>query len=240
MKPHRWIVWLGIGLILLWIFRDVFPGQLTYQPPGLPIEITVNANGEISLSTEGVTDLATPFGTFGFGVVFDPSEHFGTSTLTVRLDGVSETIYDLTGFQTGSILFEPGSYQTIALSWRRRDLLLELARCRIANCRATDVINSTELAIAQRAADFSCGPSAFRSGLNAVAVRGVNLRSSPEVPDDWDANWSGIALQAGERVAVIAEPKRADGFWLNVRRSSGEEGWVKECTPQDGLLIVPE
>ncbi len=222
--------------------------QVSYQPLGLPVEITIDTWGEISLSTEGVTDLPTPLGTFGVGVVVDPTIYVDTSaadiqtTLTVR-ENDAESFYDMNDQQINRINFEPGYYQVLSLSWRAqgRDLLLEMERLKTLNDDPTAQLeNTAEVPAAKVSDDFLCGPTAFTKGMSATAVQAVNLRSSPEVPPDWGSNWNGTTLQVGEKVAVIEEPEFRDGYWLNVRRESGEEGWVKECTPQNGILVAPE
>lgn len=236
-----------IAALLVWLF-DPFGWNtiVSYQPFGLPVEITIDSRGELSLSTEGVADIPTPIGTFGIGVVADPTAYFDTperdiqTTLTVRENG-KDTFYDLNGTKVNSINFEPGYYQAISLSWRGEDLLLEMVRLDLPNDNPTaDLANSTGISISEASGVFSCGDTAFTSGMRATAVQAVNVRTSPEVPQDWYANWTGTALQEGEEVIVIAQPKFTDGYWLKIRRLSGKEGWVKECTPQNGILVAPK
>lgn len=247
MRSRAYGVLLIIAALLVWLFAPFgWKEQVSYQPLGLPVEITIDSQGELSLSTEGVTDIPTPIGTFGVGVVTDPTVYLDTSkkdiqtTLTVRKNG-KDTFYDLNGMKANSINFEPGYYQAISLSWRGNDLLLEMVRLDTPNENPTvGLTNSTTISVSEASDDFSCGATAFTSGMGAVVVQAVNVRTSPEVPQDWYANWDGVALQTGEKVIVIAQPKFTDGYWLKIRRKSGEEGWVKECTPQDGVLVAPE
>lgn len=241
----------GVLLIIavLWVwFSDPFgwKGQITYQPLGLPIEIAVDSRGEISFSTEGITDIPTPIGTFGVGVVTDPTVYFDKSnrniytTLTVRKNG-TDTFYDLNGMDVNSINFEPGYYQALSLSWRGEDLLLEIVRLNSPYDNPTgSLVNGTAIFVSEVSNGFVCGTTAFASGMRAVAAQPVNVRTSPKVPQDWYANWDGVALQKGEEVIVIAQPKFNDGYWLKIRRSSGEEGWVKECTLRYGVFLIPK
>ncbi len=247
MRSRAYGVLLIIAALLVWLF-DPFGWHtiVYYQPIGLPIEIAVDSRGEISLSTEGVTDIPTPFGTVGVGVVADPTVYFDTperdiqTTLTVRENG-KDTFYDLNGMKVNSINFRPGYYQVLSLSWRGEDFLLEMVRLDTPNDNPTvNLSNSAGISVSEASDGFSCGVTAFTSGMRAVAVQAVNVRTSPEVPQDWYANWDGIVLQEGEEVIVIAQPKFTDGYWLKIRRLSSEEGWVKECTPQDGVLVAPE
>jgi len=220
--------------------------QVSYPLPVIPVVVKVNTWGKVSFSTKDGINVPTPIGTFQVGLVVDPTKFFDTpehdvqTTLTVRSNGVDE-FYDLTGMEAGRVTFEPGYYREISLNWRGRDLLLEMINSGFIDGSPT-VNNDTDLPVSKRASKDKplCGDTAFTSGLRAVAVQGVNLRSSPKVPKKWDANWKKTALQPGEKVLVVETPVFNDGFWLRVRRVTGEEGWVKECTLDDGVLVAPE
>ncbi len=64
----------------------------------------------------------------------------------------------------------------------------------------------------------------------------VNLRSSPEVPEDYYANIVDELLE-GTSFTIIGGPECAhNGTWWKIRTSSGQVGWVREHT-SDGYLI---
>lgn len=74
-------------------------------------------------------------------------------------------------------------------------------------------------------------------GLRAfVSFDYVNLRSSPVVPDVWDANIVAT-LQKGDRMTIVGGPKCAyDGTWWEVQTDNGYTGWVRELQPNKILL----
>lgn len=64
----------------------------------------------------------------------------------------------------------------------------------------------------------------------------VNLRSSPEVPPDWDENIVS-ELSYGEKVTVVGGPKCAhNGTWWKVETEDGYIGWMRELTTDVRLL----
>lgn len=65
----------------------------------------------------------------------------------------------------------------------------------------------------------------------------VNLRSSPEVPQDYYANIVDDLLE-GTQFTIIGGPECAhNGTWWKVRTSSGQIGWIREYTGSNGYLI---
>ena len=64
----------------------------------------------------------------------------------------------------------------------------------------------------------------------------VNLRSTPEVPNDFYANIIA-ELDEGEKVKIIDGPACAhDGTWWMVKTTAGE-GWIREFQPGKQLLV---
>jgi hypothetical protein len=89
-------------------------------------------------------------------------------------------------------------------------------------------------------ASYSCPDKSkikLRVGDRAmVAFYDMNLRSSPKVPDVWDANIV-ITLHEGNEMSVIGGPECAhDGTWWEVQTDSGYTGWVREMQPNKVLL----
>ena len=89
-------------------------------------------------------------------------------------------------------------------------------------------------------ADYQCpdlGSVRLQLGMTAqVNYEKVNLRSSPEVPSDWDANIL-TALSNGEKVTIIGGPECVyDGTWWEVETESGYIGWMRELTTDSRLL----
>ncbi|MFN8382067.1 MAG: SH3 domain-containing protein [Anaerolineales bacterium] len=66
----------------------------------------------------------------------------------------------------------------------------------------------------------------------------VNLRSSPEVPQDFYANIV-TELEEGTYVTIVGGPECAhEGTWWEVRTENGDSGWVREFTSK-GYLMQP-
>jgi len=102
-------------------------GVIGFQPPGLPLTISVDSDGQVSFQLEAGVEIPTPLGTFSVGVVADPNSRFGVpSTLTIRLDG-QDHFYDLHG-EDFVIEFESAYYNQIKLSKIGSNLYLELVR----------------------------------------------------------------------------------------------------------------
>jgi serine/threonine-protein kinase len=98
----------------------------SYEPVGIPLEVSVNSNGEISLSVKGEVSAPTPLGVFSIGVVVNPVEYFGvTNTLTIRVDCENEYYYDLHG-NDFDLSFKPGYYQEISLKKAGTNLYLDI------------------------------------------------------------------------------------------------------------------
>ena len=73
-------------------------GQVSYQPPVIPLTVTIDTNGKINFELDTKVEYPTPLGTFSVGVVVDPVEYFSVkNTLTIRVDGQEDNIYDLHG-----------------------------------------------------------------------------------------------------------------------------------------------
>lgn len=99
--------------------------------------------------------------------------------------------------------------------------------------------------LVQQGSDFtnySCPDKSkvkLRVGMRAIVSRDdVNLRSTPKVPNDWDANIITI-LHQGNKMTIIGGPKCAhDGTWWEVKTDRGYTGWIRELLPTR-VLIEP-
>lgn len=88
--------------------------------------------------------------------------------------------------------------------------------------------------------NYSCPDKSqvkLRVGDRAVVARyDMNLRSSPIVPEVWDANII-IMLREGDEMIVVGGPKCAhDGTWWEVQTDNGYTGWAREMQPNKILL----
>jgi hypothetical protein len=106
---------------------EVVGGEVEYSAYGV-LDISVNTWGEVEFKVNPGLELPTPLGTFGAGVVVEPTNYFKdddvVNTLTIRKDG-QDTIYDLHG-QDFDVTFEAGYYQMINFQKRGKDLFLEI------------------------------------------------------------------------------------------------------------------
>ncbi len=97
---------------------------LGYQPPLIPVKVSVDTKGVISVST--TSSVVTPIGIFSVGLYTNPSEYFNVkNTLTVRQDG-QDTIYPLSGpGKIAEVHFSPG-YEILQLKPEGQNLLVEV------------------------------------------------------------------------------------------------------------------
>jgi WD40 repeat protein len=79
-----------------------------------------------------------------------------------------------------------------------------------------------------------------RATVNTDNNDSLNLRAAPEIPQDDEANIIE-KLEDGVLVDLLEGPVEQNGFtWWRVRAASGQEGWVVEDVPQDGVrTLVP-
>lgn len=78
----------------------------------------------------------------------------------------------------------------------------------------------------------------LRVGMNAIVVFDkVNLRSTPVVPQVWDANIITTVVK-GDKVRIIGGPECAhDGTWWEINIYSGDYvGWIREFLDSKRLL----
>lgn len=112
-------------LILLILLTGCFEGEVGYQPPGVPLKVSVTSKGRVTFSTE--SSFPTPLGTFSVGVVADPAKYFETEqTLTVRFNG-KDHFYALDEGDF-DIEFESGYYEKVRLVKSASNIMLELRR----------------------------------------------------------------------------------------------------------------
>ena len=129
--PHRFFLVFIIVMILPLLVgcgqdRPV-AARLEYQPPFIPLQVSIDTNGEITFSASGV-ELPTPIGKFRASIEVKPAALFDgvESTLTVRFDG-QDYVYDLHG-KDFDIQFEQGYYEKVSITKHGSDILLELRR----------------------------------------------------------------------------------------------------------------
>lgn len=101
--------------------------RVEYQPPVIPLQVSIDTNGEITFSTSGM-EIPTPLGKFRAGIEVRQAVRFNEvkSTLTIRFDG-QDHVYDLHG-RDFDIDFKQGYYEKVAITKAGSHILLELRR----------------------------------------------------------------------------------------------------------------
>ena len=133
------IIWLML-LMLLMLTSCGGSGELSYQPPYIPIKIGINTNGEITLQPSTELGIQTNFGTFKLGgnVSYDiPSlrqneTYKDKRLLIVRVDSKA-TVFELTEGQEFRIEFQDNNtgYNKVRLVYEEDgDIVLELESVR--------------------------------------------------------------------------------------------------------------
>jgi hypothetical protein len=124
-KPLNTLTVLAIAVIL--VACQGVRGFAGYQPPAIPLYVSIDTDGKISITIRQRIEVPTPLGTFSAGLVVDPAEYFAVdNTLTVRYDG-EDRIFDLHG-QDFDVQFSAGNYEQICLLKTGSNVLLELQR----------------------------------------------------------------------------------------------------------------
>lgn len=106
---------LTTGCSLLRRADDMAAVEFTYDPPVIPIQISVNTWGEINIETTPGVSLPTPVGVFGANLVTDSSHIMQSfdNVLVIRIDD-QQCVYNMHGH---SIAFEgvEGQFQIVSV-----------------------------------------------------------------------------------------------------------------------------
>jgi hypothetical protein len=141
-RRNRTAIWIGMLLIchLLAGCGDESKVSFGYRPPLLPVQISIDSQGNLEVSFAG--NVQTPIGTFSAGLVADRHNFFPNAegTLTVRIDG-RDTVYDLQGQENIHINLESGYYKQIDLRKNGNNWYLEVAK--IASSPSTHPVAAT-------------------------------------------------------------------------------------------------
>ncbi|MFT3894832.1 MAG: hypothetical protein QM730_24645 [Anaerolineales bacterium] len=126
MKFFKSILLINIALYLSACGAGATP-YLQYQPPGIPVAVTIDLYGNVDVSWAG--SVQTPLGSFEVGLNFDPSQNYpnANGTLTVRVDG-KDVIYDLAGNEDINIHLDSGYYKQVNLQKSGKDWLFEVEK----------------------------------------------------------------------------------------------------------------
>jgi hypothetical protein len=209
-----------------------------YQPPNLPVKISIDTNGQLSVSWEN--SIQTPIGIFSAEVSSDLSELYQdrNGVLIVNVNGVN-SVYDLNEQNNVVITLESGYYRQVELRKEGNNWYFEATRVSSelpSPLQESDLYSeSTEAPSIIIPTSFTCPKaptSRLKVGSKAIVIEATTrLRSESEVSDNI------IFLLAERDILEITDgpicsprPDRSDYFvfWKVVVPSRSLEGWVAE------------
>lgn len=210
--------------------------EIGYQPPYIPVRISVNSRGEVN--AEASYEWVTSIGTFDIGggiSVNTLRNNYTNNILIVRVDDEA-TVYQLEEGARFDISFDDSNtlYKKVAFHKEADgDIILELESVQAGN--ASQAKESASNSAGYWCNDLSGVNLQVGDGARVVYPK-VNLRSSPEVPQTWDANIVA-QVEEGVRVTLIGGPECAhEGTWWQIRTEDGDTGWMREFI-SDGYLL---
>lgn len=214
--------------------------EIGYQPPIIPVRIAINSRGEISAGFS--SELVTPAGIFDIGggvSVNTIRTNYVNNVLIVRVDNQA-TVYELEEGKEFNIIFDDSNtlYKKVSLKYESNgDILLELESVKVGtNSSAPTSQSSTSSSNNYWCDDLNLVKLKVGDGAKIVWLK-VNLRSSPKVTDDFNANVV-VQLEEGTSLTIIDGPECAhNGTWWKVRTEFGDIGWSREYTESNGYLI---
>lgn len=233
---------LTTGCSLLRRADDMAAVEFTYNPPAIPIQISVNSWGEINIETTGVL-LPTPIGVFGANLVTD-SQHITQSfdnVLVIRIDD-QECVYNMHG-HTIEFNGVEGQFEIVSVETDGDgDVTIELKGDHYTGCTQewTNVSAGAAGASGNEAGCPGASPSYLDVG--EAAYISVFQASVLKEPSEFASFAKYKYLDGGRTVTIIDGPVCGPGnpghvlFW-KVRSevikfvdgtSGAVEGWVAE------------
>ncbi len=210
--------------------------EIGYQPPYVPVRISVNSRGEVN--AEASYEWVTSIGTFdiGGGVSVNAIRgDYSSDILIVRVDNKA-AVYQLEEGAQFDITFDDSNtlYKKVAFHKESGgDIILELES--VQGGAAPQAEESGSDSAGYWCNDLNGVKLQVGDGARIVWPK-VNLRSSPEVPQTWDANIVA-QVEEGVRVTIIGGPECAhEGTWWQIRTEDGDTGWMREFI-SDGYLL---
>jgi hypothetical protein len=215
-----------------------------YSPPGIPIRISLNSNGEINL---GVSDsVTTPYGTFDLGYggsVYSLRDQYTARLLIVRVDDQA-TVYELEEGKEFHVEFDDNNklYRRVALNYESDgDIVLELESVQGQNTTSGGSENASSGNPSSTITSCSGAPKQrLKVGGNAsvcTTSEPVALRDGP------GKGYSVIKyLVSGADLKVKDGPVCANNWsYWKVQTESGYIGWMSEGgDSKDTYFLCPK
>ena len=238
------IIALGISFIFVILFTacggDSLGAEIGYQPPVLPLRVSVNTWGEIEISAS--SGIITPIGIFDVGIIASPTRYFDgvENTLTIRIDD-QECVYDLNG---GDFSFDlqGNSYQLVHLRTENKSIFVELQGDTYTGCKQRSAVAAKRSAASSGNNIYCEGASPSYLVVGSRAVVSVNQASVHQSPSELAPLVRNKYLKRDRIVTVIDGPVCGKGnpgqvlFWKvlseEIAFSNGERGiivgWIGE------------
>jgi hypothetical protein len=188
-----------------------------YQPPVLPIKISINTNGELQVSWEN--SIQTPYGTFSAEVSSDLSELYldRNGVLIVNVNGVN-SVYDLNGQNNIAITLESGYYRQIELRKGGNNWYFEAQRV------------SSELPTAQQESESNSGSNdSYGSHTYKVYQQSLSW-SGAEAQCENQGGYLAVITSSGENEFIwkLATQNSFPNYsvaWIGATDNSSEDNW---------------
>lgn len=241
IRPQKHIFLIVLAAVLIASCAPQPQIEIGYQPPFVPIRISVNSRGEVNAGLSG--QFVTPYGTFDIegGVSVNALRNdFPNRILVVVVDDVA-TVYELEDGKEFKVTFDDSNtlYKKVALEYESDgDIILELVSVR-EDAPSGGIPSSSETSSGSNNNYWCDDLDGVRLEVGdeaEVIWDKVNLRSAPRVPDVWDANIVA-QLDQGAVITIIDGPVCAhEGTWWEVRTTRGTTGWMREYVSAGYLL----
>lgn len=235
------ILTMGCALLDQLESNVVFEGS--YEPPLIPVTLSINSLGEVTLEPRNKLSLITPLGVFKIGAHLEtyPFVQTTQNILVIRIDD-QECAYDLHGQQI-KLDLEGDNYQIVALSTEGDNIYIELKGDHHTGCTqdwSTVAVSNSAQGTGHEVGCPGASPSALSVG--AAAYISVLQASVLKEPSEFASFAKYKYLDGGDAVTIIDGPICGPGnpghvlFWKV--RSEGidfadgtsgiVEGWVAE------------
>lgn len=219
--------------IMVMLSLSACKGSVSYQPPLIPITITIDTDGQVTLSVGG--SVQTSLGTFSADLstkIADLTPD-AEGTLTVQIDG-KYIVYDLKENEDFEINLESGYYRQVGLQRQGKNWILTVERISSQGAEAGQMLPPcAQTGCPQREVYFplnNCAGSRLQQGDAAIISPdgGRNaIRSSADTHPS--SNIIGYA-EPGDQIEITAGPVCNYGWILWKVRvvNSGLQGWTPE------------
>lgn len=228
--------------------------ELGYQPPLIPIKISVNQNGQVSLSaSHSVTTFIGTFDISGGSSIYDLRQKIDDPVLIVQVDG-QITVYELEPGQRLEVSLNDGTlYEQVDLDYEPDgDIVLRVQSVKLSTNRSSTSSSSNHSSSSappsSSTSNIYC-PGAFEprvyigATVQVVAVPRLYVREGPSTSYD---TVYGSSIKNGRTATVIDGPECDEGMlWWKIETGTitltdGNQtnmiGWVAEESGNEWMI----